>query len=179
MGKGIRKEGKVLAVIVVFSLCGCSIQQLKDLNSSLSKTNAALAPRSAVPSMPQMTEPQMQALHSRLSVKVNDNSILQVREEARDTIEKILTISACYPSWDIQRYLNAYTTGERQHMAPMAATHYHPKSQCLTVTRLDNWRMLARNAFLFRAVFVSDASSESTSIDYEFIKQPDGTWLSR
>jgi hypothetical protein len=61
----------------------------------------------------------------------------------------------------------------------MIGAHYHPKSQCLTVTRLDNWRMLARNAFSFRAVFVSDASSESVQESYEMIKQPDGTWLLR
>ena len=172
------KQGKVMVILVILLLCGC-MQQLKDLNSSLSKTNATLAPGRAMPNMPQMSEPQMHVLHSSLSAKVNDNAIFQAREEARETIEKVMTISACYPGYDINRYLNAYSTGERQHVAPMLAAHYHPKSQCLTVTRLDNWRMLARNAFSFRAVFVSDASSESVSENYEMIKQPDGTWLLR
>jgi hypothetical protein len=41
------------------------------------------------------------------------------------------------------------------------------------------WRMLARNAFTFRAVYLSEASSESRSINYEMVKQADGAWLFR
>jgi hypothetical protein len=54
---------------------------------------------------------------------------------------------------------------------------YHPKSQCLSVTRLDDWKMHAKNAFSFRAMFVSDASSEGRSITYLMVKQPEGVWL--
>jgi hypothetical protein len=81
MEKGIRKHGKLLAILVIIFLSGC-MQQLKDLNSALSRTNAALAPGGAglnmpnIPSMPQLSEPQMQALHSQLISRVNDRAIL-------------------------------------------------------------------------------------------------------
>ena len=182
MDQGIRKVSRMLVAIAMLSLCGC-MQQLKDLNSTLTKTNAAVAQGSTMPNMPEMSELQRQTLHSKLVNKVNDRAIHQAREEARPVIEKILEISACYPRFDIGRYLNAYSVAENSgaygHSAPMVMMNYHPKSECLTVSRVDSWRMLAKNALSFRAVFVSDASSESSSVNYEMIKQPDGTWLLR
>ena len=94
MGIGILKHGKTLLSLVIFMLCGC-MQQLKDFNSTLSRTNAALSPGSSITSvsnMPQMSEPQIQALHSQLITKVNDNAILHAREEAKGNIEKVLSI---------------------------------------------------------------------------------------
>jgi len=130
-----------------------------------------------------MSERQTMTMNDQLLLKVHDMAVLRAREEARPTIQKVLAIAACYPNWDIGRYLTAYTTAEKagpySQTAPMVTMNYHPKSECLTVTRVDNWRMLAKNALMFRALFVSDASSESASVNYEMIKDPDGSWLLR
>ena len=156
-------------IVAVILLCGCT--QLSALNNTITKTNVAM-------NMPSMTETQNQTMHANLLKKVNDNAIAQARVEAKPTLENILTISACYSKFDINKYLTAYSVaGKQDYVTPMFMMQYHPKSQCLTVTRLDNWKMAAKNAFSFRAIFVSDASSESRSIFYEMIKQPDGMWL--
>jgi hypothetical protein len=186
MKNGLSKCGGTAIIIAALSLCGC-LQQLTDLNNSLSRASKMLpsesqvaAPGSSLANLPQMSKPQLQIQQSQLSARTNDRAALQAREEARPVLEKVLSRSACYPRTDVYRYLTAYSIGERGgYPAPMVTMQYHPKSECLTVTRLDNWRMRARNAFSFRAVYVSDASSESATAEYEMIKQPDGAWLLR
>jgi hypothetical protein len=183
----------ILIGITIVYMCGCA-QQLQHLSSALAETNRALAggnkapnqpgmyasntPTMSAPNMPTMSEAQAQAMHRHLSSKLGDRALLQAREEAKDNIEKILALSACYPDWQISRYLAPYSMeGRSDHEAPMLGMNYHPKSQCLGVVRIDNWKMTAKNAFSFRAVFVSEASAESRSIHYEMVKQPDGAWL--
>jgi hypothetical protein len=183
----------ILIGITIVHMCGCA-QQLQHLNNALAETNRALAgginatnkpgmypsntPTMSAPDMPVMSEAQGQAIRIHLSSKLGDRALLQAREEAKDNIEKILAISACFPGWQIHRYLAAYSMeGRGDHETPMLGMNYHPKSQCLGIARIDNWKMSAKNAFSFRAVFVSEASAESRSIHYEMVKQPDGTWL--
>lgn len=187
-------KNKRAAIIVTsaLSLFGCA-QKLNDITSLLNSTKQVLAstgnipslPRAAglqgdLPAMPRMAEYQTQTLRAQISTKSGDNALAQAREDAKPTIEKILAISACCPDYTLQRYLAAYSVPEMGYYeAPMPRMQYHPKSQCLSVTRIDSWKMTARNAFSFRAIYVSEPSGESRSIVYEMIKEPDGTWLQR
>jgi hypothetical protein len=183
MRNGLSKHGKVATAVAALFLCGC-LQQISDLTGTISKTSQIITGNhqpgagGGLAPMPRMSEAQLQQMRRQLSHKNTDRATFLAREEARPTLEKILTISACYPNFDVDRYLNPYT--ERGgHGAPMVHMEYHPKSQCLTLTRLDNWRMRAANAFSFRAVYISDASSESATREYEMVRQPDGVWLLR
>lgn len=184
---------KKIIVVAVLSLMvllftGC-VQQLQDLNAALGKANGFLAPNSAgtpVASrggrgyMPSMSDDQARELRSHLMVKLSDRALAQAKEEAAATIEKILAISACYPDYDIRSYLSAYAVaGSGIYYAPMTSMKYHPKSQCLRVTRVSNWKMNAKNAISFSATYVSEASDESSSLFYQMTKEPDGMWLLR
>lgn len=186
----------IVIVLVICLLCGC-VEQLKELNSALENTRNTLVSsgksnlpvrsntsvRSSEPvgsNMPEMSEDQLREMHEHLSTKLNDKALLKAREEATPNIEKILPIFACYPSWDVHRYLAAYSASDKhEYSGLMFWMKYHPKSQCLSVTRVDNWTRTAKNAVSFRAIFVSDASAESKSVNYEMIRDTDGTWLLR
>lgn len=60
---------------------------------------------------------------------------------------------------------------------PMSRTHYHAKSACLTVTRVQGWVAPAKNALRFEVVFTAEDSGEAVRTHQEFVRQPDGTWL--
>lgn len=181
MKRQIGIGGTMLILFSIFSLSGCA-RQLQDLDRTFSKINSFATSNSSVPtnrsSMPRMSEAQVNTLHTLLMKQVHDQSIAQARAEANSDIEKILRVSACYSDSNPHTVLRQYSLPEKSFFEmPMWRTQYHPRSNCLTVTRLDSWKMLARNALTFRAVFVSEESSESTQVVYEMRRQPDGVWL--
>jgi len=165
-------------------VCGCAqqLEQVKQVNQALSTINGA--PRGGNQPMNgglQPTPSQTAAIDSQLSGPMGDKNIAEARKEAAANISKLLNIMSCTPPGS---YPSAYLTPMKApgsnatlHVPPTAHMRYHPKSQCLTVSRLDGWRMQAKNAFQFRAVYSSDASGEGASYGYTFIKQPDGAWL--
>ena len=60
---------------------------------------------------------------------------------------------------------------------PMTRTPYHNKASCLTVTRVQGWMAPARNALRFEVVYTADDSGEAVKSRHEWVRQPDGTWL--
>lgn len=183
----LRQHGNTVALFLAVGattvLAGC-LAQMEALNNALAKGNTAVSNFSggtAAPPMPVMSGPQRQAMRSQLAVAVSDRGLVLAREEAKGTIEKVLVTSACYTGFDLNQYLQQYLDPQPDMglFSPMVRMNYHPKSQCLTITRLDGWRMLAKNAFVFRAVYVSEASSETASLHYKMVKQADGAWLFR
>ena len=105
-------------------------------------------------------------------------AVLPLYQESRDLVAEILLISSCNfhaPEDQLRRFkapgasLNFVTTTIRM--------RYHPPSECLDVQRVDGWSGKAKNAFRFRAQFVSAQSGESAERYYELVKQPDGIWL--
>ncbi|GFO54497.1 hypothetical protein GMSM_15040 [Geomonas sp. Red276] len=171
----LRMSVQIVSLLILSLNSGCA--ELASLNKAITNKTAAITNNSASLNMPPMSSAQQEQMHSHFQAHFG-SGLQQAVEEARPTIEKTLQISACYPNYDIEKYLQPYTSGGGVIIgAPMAAMQYHPKTQCLSVVRLDSWKMLARNAFSFRAVFVSDASGESRSLYYNMIKEPDGAWL--
>ena len=54
---------------------------------------------------------------------------------------------------------------------------HHNMLECVNVQRVKDWKMIAKNAFQFKVVYVAEDSGESTQMTYEMQKQPDGVWL--
>lgn len=159
---------------------------LETVNRGLARLNQALAGSAPVastaPVMPQPSDQQIAQLAAALQAPGKPSDVQQMFEEGRQVVGEVLLLSSCYTGWDIQRPLGRYAAPDAVPGAfatTMAMLKYHPKSQCLTVQRVDDWQIKARNAFAFRALYVSDASGESRAIRYEFVKQPDGVWLLR
>lgn len=163
-------------------LSGC-VQEMQQLNQGLGAINTALAGGGTGnyggALMPSMTPEQEAALNNAF-VRTSDVRIAQAIAEAQPTITAITKRIACFPgnALDVPRILGPYMAPEYHGpYGAMSEVSYHPKSQCLTVNRVDGWRMPALNALEYRVVYVSDQSGHSVSKNYRLIKQPDGTWL--
>lgn len=180
----------LICVLAAAGLAGCA-SELHQVNQSLAAVNQALAassqPRTMQntmngPAIPKPTSAQSQALQSQRSLGNVDTSIAATRQEAWPTIEKLIGFVACYPQYNAARYLHQYLIPNAYILevaVPMNSMNYHPKTQCVSIARMDNWSMPARNALAFRTVYVSESSGESQSYNYEMVKQPDGAWLYR
>jgi hypothetical protein len=172
---------KLILVVSAVSLIGCT-EHLKHINQTLEGVTGVRGGGSAQPPsgprLPHPTPAQIEALQNQLTVKNADGLVSSARQEAWPTIQRVIGFVACYPGYDGERYLGQYRAPNNGSIwGVMASLHYHPKSQCLTVVRLDNWSMPARNALAFRAVYISEASGEGRDRTYELVKQPDGAWL--
>ncbi|MEJ8845119.1 hypothetical protein [Variovorax rhizosphaerae] len=178
--KILRNIGIISTLATVALLSGCA-QQVKQGNQTLGSTSNPQQSSGPVIGSPQPSQAQLAAIDATLTAPMSDKSIAEARREAAPNISKVLRIMSCSPRGELpNRYLNSLAdpgTNLMNHVAPAIGMQYHPKGQCLTVTRLDGWRMKAKNAFYFRAVYSSDASGESSTRGYSFIKQPDGLWL--
>lgn len=172
------------------ALTACA-PQLQEINRSLANTNAALAdanrslragPAQLPTKGPSPSEAQVRAIQAQITAKQNDALLRAAIDEARPNIQTVITFLSCYPGWDAGRYLGQYLTPEANQqdvLAPMPMMKYHQKAHCLTVNRMDGWGMPARNALVFRVLYLSDASGESRAFRYELVKQADGAWLFR
>ncbi len=128
---------------------------------------------------PSMT-PQQEAALSNSFVRASDIQVAKAITEAQPLIIEITKRIACYPKYDGWRILGSYTTPDYSSggwQSPMTQVDYHPKSQCLSVVRIDGWKMPALNALEYRVAYTSDQSSHSVSRKYRLIKQIDGQWL--
>lgn len=179
-----------ICLLVAASVSGCA-NELQQVNQSLMAVNQALATPAqsrtsqyapAGARLPAMTAAQLQTLQAHKLSANTDAALTAARHEAWPVIEKVIGVVSCYPEWNPSRYIGQYLAPGMNSMevaAPMHTMNYHPKTQCVSVARMDNWSMPARNAIAFRAVYLSDSSGESKSFNYELVKQPDGAWLYR
>lgn len=159
---------------------------LEKLNRGLEKVNGVLSGSTSAPAagpaMPQTTDRQVALLMTALQAQGKPLEVVTMADEARKVVGEVLLLSSCYPGYDVGRQLGRYAAPDAMaelFLSPMGGLTYHPKAQCLTVQRVDGWQARAKNAFGFRGVYVSEASGESKSLHYEFVKQPDGAWLLR
>ena len=159
---------------------------LKQAGSLLSSLKNALDTKHTtialpLPSMPRATATQEQALKDQLAANIDDPLTATARSAATATITHVLSLMACSnentPLMHYQQYLAPGVTYSAGFFTPRRGLHYHPQSECLTVSRLEGWVMPARNAIQFHAQYQSDSSGESSSYAYELIRQPDGSWL--
>lgn len=156
---------------------------LEKLNRELGQVNQALSgsngSRQTVgPNTPHPSEQQIEQLVSALTAPGKPDIVQPLYAESRELIGELLLISSCNfhsPEAQLSRFkapgavLNFVTTTIQM--------RYHPPSECLDVQRVDGWTAKAKNAFRFRAQFVSAQSGESAERHYELVKQPDGVWL--
>lgn len=59
---------------------------------------------------------------------------------------------------------------------PMTYTKYHNKNQCLSVAKIQGWRVPALNALQFEVLYLADDSGETRKENYQIVRQPDGEW---
>lgn len=160
---------------------------LERINNGLKKTNAALAGSGSTaqhgPAMPTPSQAQVEQLAKLVVSPVISADAKPLWDSARDRIGEVLLFESCYPEFGSYKYLAKYAApGAEPALAfhsPIFRMTYHPKTECVSVERIDDVKLLAKNAFSFRVVFVSDASGETQTNRHSLVRQPDGAWLFR
>ena len=132
------------------------------------------------PAAAQPTAAQRQELAKLLDGPSIPAPMRPIFQQTRESMTRVLLYLSCYPGWDAWKYLGEYQvpgTGNAYYLAAMNATHYHDRSQCLTIRRIRSVQQTSADAFSFRVLFVADDSNESADRTFGMVRQPDGHWL--
>jgi hypothetical protein len=132
------------------------------------------------PAAAQPTAAQRQELAKLLDGPSIPAPVRPIFQQSRESMTEVLLYLSCYPGWDAWKYLGDYQvpgTGNAYYLAAMNATHYHDRSQCLTIRRISSVQQASADTLSFRVLFVADDSNESADRTFGMVRQPDGRWL--
>src|SRR5574344_2664476 len=151
-------------VTILFSGC----QELNNTLGQISNTisNTANSVNSAFDAPEQDLTPLIPAL--------SDKAQKEQIAEAKPVIQKVLSNFACINSFEALKRLNKYSTKNGLFVyAPIMRMDHHV-SGCTTITRINNYQTIAKNAFSFEATFESPQSGEVDRRYFGVQKQPEG-----
>ena len=151
----------------------CTKQQVTLLIASAFFYSNVFAADNALPSM---SDKQIQQLKAQLAQKTKNKQLKQLVVDANPTIEKVLSMAACFTPRTSYGMYQSDQEGPGDIAAQWLFSH-HDRSQCVNVQRVLDWKMTAKNALAFHVMFVSEQSGESLKKGYEIQKQLDGSWL--
>lgn len=180
------KKMAIIGLLAV-GLAGCestaevlnsTARVLNSTSAVLGGTNSTSSSSSAHGSYTQKPNAQQQAqLNTALTYKASNAQLKQAITEAKPVIYQFLEVASCQLTGR-GTYLNGVariTSSERDHFVAMYKPSNHPEGKCLNVERVDSWEMVAKNAFDFRVLFVSEESGESR-IGIMGMRKEDGEW---
>jgi hypothetical protein len=124
-----------------------------------------------------LSEPQKKQLIAQINPKIKDNQIKTMITEASPIMQKVLEMQACFYS---QNSFGMYQSYGGQFVPLGDYVHpfiHHNMLECANVQRVKDWKVVAKNAFQFKVVYLAEDSGESKEYTYEMQKQPDGIWL--
>lgn len=155
-------------VAILFSGC-------QELNNTLGQiSNTISSTKNSVNSAFDVPEQDLTPLIPVLSDKAQKEQIA----EAKPVIQKVLSNIACAKDFRasiFQKYsVSNYVFGVPY--PPIADMKNHV-SGCVQITRLNNYKPMAKNAFSFEATFESPQSGEVQRRAFVVQKQPEGDWL--
>lgn len=155
---------------------------LQKFNDKLNKVNHALAgndSQALEANAAQPTDRQLQQLAGAMNAPGKPAQVQPMYEEARETIGDLLLVTSCDFTQGGKQLARFAAPGVwvNSFVSPVGVMSHHPRTQCLDVQRLDGWQVKAKNAFHFRALYVSAESGESATKGFELTRQPDGNWL--
>ena len=151
----------------------CTKQQVTLLITSAFFYSNVFAIENALPAM---SDNQTQQLKAQLAQKTKNKQLKQMVADASPTIEKVLSMTACFAPWSSFGMYQSDQDGPGTINQPYLFTH-HDHTQCANVQRILDWKMTAKNALAFHVMFLSEQSGESLKKGYEIQKQLDGSWL--
>ena len=180
------KKMAIIGLLAV-GLAGCestaevlnsTARVLNSTSAVLGGTSSTSLSSSAHGSYTQKPNAQQQAqLNTALTYKASNAQLKQAITEAKPVIYQFLEVASCQLTGR-GTYLNGVariTSSERDHFVAMYKPSNHPEGKCLNVERVDSWEMVAKNAFDFRVLFVSEESGESR-IGIMGMRKEDGEW---
>lgn len=143
------------------------------------------APRPQPRGVSALTDAQVQAIAKAIRKGPHPATLKEGTDELWPTLDRWVERIACINHYEGARSIDEFAAPRASmvikymHAYPMSFMRYHDIDQCLSVLRLQGWRMPADNALQFEVVFRADDSGETTTSQHEAVRQPDGSWLFR
>jgi hypothetical protein len=129
-----------------------------------------------------ITEDQVERIREQIAAKPPTPAVGRVVRSASPTIESFLRTEGCITARN-GAVLNPFAAPGRLFDAqgfqggPMAQMQYHDKTACVTVKRIQNWKMVSPKLLRFEVVYVGDDGEERAVKHHELMRQPKGGWL--
>lgn len=129
-----------------------------------------------------ITDAQSAKIDAALQVKSPDKALTQAVAEAAAAIAPFLKIHSCMTGYNASS-LNVFAAPGKTYpnnnytKGPMPTMYKHDKAACVSVVRIQGWKMPSPNSLRFEVVYASDQSGESGKGQHEVQKQPGGEWL--
>ena len=182
----------ISSAFLTLVLTGC-----ESVNSALETTNAVLGAANSVLGAAtgtstssgggysgSPTASQQSQMSSAVAYKASNAQLKQAVAEANPVIKQFLSVASCQlgdgtgAMTGVARITASQTTGLRsstREFTRLRKPNNHPQGKCLTVARVDSWEMIAKNAFEFSVLLVSDESGESL-VRYMGMRKENGEW---
>jgi hypothetical protein len=166
---------------VPLALAGCSY--LAPLLPDYTPTSPAGPPPVVSPSgLAPITEEQVERIREAIVAKPPTPAVAKIVQSAAPTIESFVRTEGCITARN-GTVLNPFAAPGRLFDAtgfqggPMVEMHYHDKTACVTVKRIQNWKMVSPKLLRFEVVYVGDDGEERSVRRHELMRQPKGGWL--
>ena len=170
-----------LACTAPLALAGCSY--LAPLLPSYAPPPPPAPPPVVSPSgLAPITEEQVERIREAIVTKPPTPAVAKVVRSAAPTIESFVRTEGCITARN-GAVLNPFAApgrlfdGTGFQGGPMADMQYHDKTACVTVKRIQNWKMVSPKRLRFEVVYVGDDGEERSVRRHELTRQPKGGWL--
>lgn len=129
-----------------------------------------------------ITDEQVERIREALGGKAPTTAVANVVRSASPTIESFVRTEGCITARN-GAVLSPFAASARIFDAqgfqggPMSQMQYHDRTACVTVQRMQNWKMVSPKLLRFEVVYVGDDGEESAVTRHEITRQPKGGWL--
>jgi hypothetical protein len=129
-----------------------------------------------------ITEEQVERVREAIGNKTPSPAVTKVVRSAAPTIESFVRTEGCITARN-GTVLNPFAApgrlfdGAGFQGGPMTQMQYHDKTACVTVKRIQNWKMVSPKLLRFDVVYVGDDGEEHSIKRHELMRQPKGGWL--
>ncbi|MGJ3703212.1 hypothetical protein [Variovorax sp. AFSI2.2] len=167
---------------LALALAGCSYLAPL-LPASMQPPPAAPPPPVVSPSgLAPITEGQVERIREEIATNPPTPAVARIVRSAAPTIESFVRTEGCITARN-GAVLNPFAAPGRLFDSgsfqggPMAEMQYHDKTACVTVKRIQNWKMVSPKLLRFDVVYVGDDGEERSVRRHELTRQPKGGWL--
>jgi hypothetical protein len=166
-------------------LAGCSFFASLQPAPEARAATAPPAPPPAVVSrdgLAPITGEQVERIREAIGGKTPSPAVTKVVRGAAPTIESFVRTEGCITARN-GAVLNPFAApgrlfdGTGFQGGPMLQMQYHDKTACVTVKRIQNWKMVSPKLLRFDVVYVGDDGEEHSVRRHELMRQPKGGWL--
>lgn len=129
-----------------------------------------------------ITDEQVERIREAIASKPPSPAVGKVVRSASPTIESFVRTEGCITARN-GAVLNPFAApgrlfdGSGFQGGPMSEMQYHDKTACVTVKRIQNWKMVSPKLLRFEVVYVGDDGEERAVKRHELMRQPKGGWL--